>query len=442
MVMLDPFNTRSLAFQVVDAQGRTWPPCRRCRTTACWRSRSRILLPLATEVETEDAEPPDADARCWPSSRRLMQLSGRHRRPLLPAGRQRRAHRQARRRSRDLLTSAIGRPTATRRPSTFARCVLRLTPADHRHPDRAATTPSPSRRRPADRLTAHRPVRRADPAPSSIDKPHTRAGHRGPLPGRRRTRRRRPTPAGSPAVGSRARRSLREPRRWTRTARPPSSIRRARTPLVAADHRLCAATSFPPGRPIVEAAADLMTPHPRATSSTTPRPPTVSTPAAEAFAARRGVCQDFAHVMIAGLRGLGLPAAYVSGYLRTIPPPGQPRLRGRRRHPRLGLALVRRGARLDRLRPHQRHAGRRTTTSSWPSGRDYSDVAPIDGIILAPGEQTLKVEVDVIPEDEPVALADGQPVPWCAERRHGGTPGIALGQFRERKVRVGHAPAP
>jgi len=52
----------------------------------------------------------------------------------------------------------------------------------------------------------------------------------------------------------------------------------------------------------------------------------VSTPAAEAFAARRGVCQDFAHIMIAGLRGLGLPAAYVSGYLRTIPPQGQPRL--------------------------------------------------------------------------------------------------------------------
>jgi hypothetical protein len=54
----------------------------------------------------------------------------------------------------------------------------------------------------------------------------------------------------------------------------------------------------------------------------------ISTPLTEVFEKRHGVCQDFAHVMIAGLRGLGLPAAYVSGYLRTIPPPGKPRLQG------------------------------------------------------------------------------------------------------------------
>ena len=54
----------------------------------------------------------------------------------------------------------------------------------------------------------------------------------------------------------------------------------------------------------------------------------VSTPISEAFEKRRGVCQDFAHIMIAGLRGLGLPAAYVSGYIRTIPPPGKKRLQG------------------------------------------------------------------------------------------------------------------
>jgi transglutaminase-like putative cysteine protease len=125
----------------------------------------------------------------------------------------------------------------------------------------------------------------------------------------------------------------------------------------------------------------------------------VSTPAAEAFRVRRGVCQDFAHIMISGLRGLGLPAAYVSGYLRTLPPPGGVRLEGA------------------------------DATHAWVSvwcgeengwiafdptnaivvkndhivlaiGRDYSDVAPIDGIILAPGKQTLKVGVDVIPESE------------------------------------------
>jgi transglutaminase-like putative cysteine protease len=109
--------------------------------------------------------------------------------------------------------------------------------------------------------------------------------------------------------------------------------------------------SFTPGREIVEAAADLMTRMHRdfiydgdATS--------VSTPAAEAFVKKRGVCQDFAHIMICGLKGLGLPAAYVSGYLRTRPPPGRPRLEG-------ADAVVRRGHRLDRLRPHQRHHRRR-----------------------------------------------------------------------------------
>jgi hypothetical protein len=59
-----------------------------------------------------------------------------------------------------------------------------------------------------------------------------------------------------------------------------------------------------------------------------PKATVISTPLQEVFEKRHGVCQDFAHVMIAGLRGLGLPAAYVSGYLRTYPPAGKPRLQG------------------------------------------------------------------------------------------------------------------
>ena len=59
-----------------------------------------------------------------------------------------------------------------------------------------------------------------------------------------------------------------------------------------------------------------------------PEATTVDTPPAEAFARRHGVCQDFAQVMIACLRGVGVPAGYVSGFLRTDPPPGQPRLEG------------------------------------------------------------------------------------------------------------------
>src|SRR6185436_6108573 len=96
-----------------------------------------------------------------------------------------------------------------------------------------------------------------------------------------------------------------------------------RTPILApiTDY---ARQSFAAGRPIVEAATELMTriyKDCRYDHGATE----VSTPVLDAFNARHGVCQDFAHIMISGLRGLGLPAAYVSGYIRTIPPPGRPR---------------------------------------------------------------------------------------------------------------------
>jgi transglutaminase-like putative cysteine protease len=173
-----------------------------------------------------------------------------------------------------------------------------------------------------------------------------------------------------------------------------------RTPLTPAitDY---ARASFPKGRPIVEAASDLMT-RIHAEFVYDSDATTVATPASEAFKVRRGVCQDFAHIMIAGLRGLGLPAAYVSGYLRTNPPPGWPRLQGAdATHAWVSLwcgdadgwigfdptnAIL---ARDDHI--------------MLATGRDYADVAPIDGITLSPGEQKLKVEVDVVPEDE---LAD------------------------------------
>ena len=88
-----------------------------------------------------------------------------------------------------------------------------------------------------------------------------------------------------------------------------------------------AAPSFPPGGGILSGAADLMH-RIRRDFRYDPKATVISTPLREVFEKRHGVCQDFAHVMIAGLRGLGLPAAYVSGYLRTIPPAGQPRLQG------------------------------------------------------------------------------------------------------------------
>jgi transglutaminase-like putative cysteine protease len=123
----------------------------------------------------------------------------------------------------------------------------------------------------------------------------------------------------------------------------------------------------------------------------------VSTPVAQAFEARHGVCQDFSQIMIVGLRGLGLPASYVSGYLRTIPPPGQPRLEGAdATHAWIAVWC---GSALGWI-------GFDPTNAMLAGddhlvlavGRDYADVAPIDGVILASGGQTLKVEVDVIPE--------------------------------------------
>jgi transglutaminase-like putative cysteine protease len=170
-----------------------------------------------------------------------------------------------------------------------------------------------------------------------------------------------------------------------------------RTPNVAPITNY-ARQSFPPGRPIVEAAADLMrrmhhdfTYDPEAT--------TVSTPAAEAFERRHGVCQDFAHIMISGVRGLGLPAAYVSGYLRTIPPPGQPRLEGSdATHAWVAVWCGQARGWLGFDPTNAIFAENDHIVLAV--GRDYADVAPIDGIILAPGVQTLDVEVDVIPEGE------------------------------------------
>lgn len=156
--------------------------------------------------------------------------------------------------------------------------------------------------------------------------------------------------------------------------------------------------SFSPGRPIVAAAQELMI-RIHADFAYDPDATNVSTPALDAFEARHGVCQDFAHVMIAGLKGLGLAAAYVSGYLRTTPPPGKRRLEGAdATHAWVSVWC---GEALGWIGFDPTNAILVANEHIVLAvGRDYSDVAPIDGIILAPGAQTLKVEVDVIPESE------------------------------------------
>ena len=155
---------------------------------------------------------------------------------------------------------------------------------------------------------------------------------------------------------------------------------------------------MPKGRPIIEAAAALMT-RMRSDFTYDAEATTVSTPIGEAFTARRGVCQDFTHIMISGLRGLGLPAAYVSGYLRTVPPPGRPRLEGCDATHAWVLLWCGEERGWIGFDPTNAILVRHDHIT-LAIGRDYADVAPIDGVMLAPGEQALKVEVDVIPEHE------------------------------------------
>ena len=174
----------------------------------------------------------------------------------------------------------------------------------------------------------------------------------------------------------------------------------ARVPLVPQVTEY-ARRSFAPGRSAYGAAFDLMG-RIRADFRFDAKATDVHTPLADAFALRAGVCQDFAHVMIAGLRGMGLPAAYVSGYLRTLPPPGRPRLRGAdASHAWVAVWCGERWVGLDPTNG----IGVQDDHIVVARGRDYGDVAPIDGIVSGSGKQKLKVEVDVIPQDEGEDLA-------------------------------------
>ncbi len=125
---------------------------------------------------------------------------------------------------------------------------------------------------------------------------------------------------------------------------------------------------------------------------------TVATKADDAFRLRRGVCQDFTHVMIAGLRGLGIPAGYVSGFLRTIPPPGKTRLEGADAMHAWVNVWCGRDAGWQEFDPtNDMRAGNDHIVVGY--GRDYSDVAPIVGVLKTTGGQKGKQAVDVIPID-------------------------------------------
>ncbi|MBV8620362.1 MAG: transglutaminase family protein [Curvibacter sp.] len=157
--------------------------------------------------------------------------------------------------------------------------------------------------------------------------------------------------------------------------------------------------SFTPGVPLLAAAHSLMrrihTDFEYDGSSTQ-----INTPAVEALAQRKGVCQDFAHIMIACLRCLGLPARYVSGYLLTTPPPGQPRLVGSdASHAWVSVYLPPTeggsGGWFDFDPTNDRSPGEDYVTLAL--GRDYADVSPMRGVIHGGSQHTLQVAVTVEP---------------------------------------------
>jgi len=134
----------------------------------------------------------------------------------------------------------------------------------------------------------------------------------------------------------------------------------------------------------------------------------VDTTPHDAFLGRRGVCQDFAQIMITGLRAAGLPAAYASGYIRTIPPPGEERLVG---------ADATHAWVLLWCGPVQGWVGLDPTNGIWMAGdhivvaigRDYAEIAPVDGVVLGSGAQSMEVSVDVAPVEKQATLEQVKP---------------------------------
>jgi transglutaminase-like putative cysteine protease len=153
--------------------------------------------------------------------------------------------------------------------------------------------------------------------------------------------------------------------------------------------------SFRPDRPILDAAIELIH-RLKADIAYEIGATTVTTTPPMSFALRRGVCQDFAHIMISGLRGIGLPAAYVSGFLRSAPPNGATRLQGSEAMHAWVLLWCGTAAGWVGLDPTNAILAAEDHVS-LAIGRDYTDVAPVDGVILGSGGQRMGVSVNVTP---------------------------------------------
>ncbi len=155
-----------------------------------------------------------------------------------------------------------------------------------------------------------------------------------------------------------------------------------------------AGASFPARRRLVAGAIHLMH-RIHADFAYQPESTSISTPLAEVFAQRRGVCQDYAHVMLGCLRALGLPAAYVSGYLLTRPAPGQPRLLGAdASHAWVSVWCPQVGW-IDLDPTNEVVVG--TSHVTLAVGRDFGDVTPLRGVIRGGAEHAMRVAVSVVP---------------------------------------------
>jgi len=167
-----------------------------------------------------------------------------------------------------------------------------------------------------------------------------------------------------------------------------------RIPIIP-DLREYAAISFPAQRPIVEALADLTT-RIHADFKFDSRATSVDTPLADVLRLRRGVCQDFAHLATGCLRAMGLAARYTSGYLRTTPAPGKPRLVGADASHAWSSCWCGPLGWVDFDPTNDCFVHESHVTIAW--GRDYGDVCPIQGVFVGGGEHQIGASVEVAPE--------------------------------------------
>jgi transglutaminase-like putative cysteine protease len=173
------------------------------------------------------------------------------------------------------------------------------------------------------------------------------------------------------------------------------------SPFIATSPELMeyARPSFPAGRPILEASADLMH-RIRKEFRYKPKSTTIGTPVRDVLKARQGVCQDFTHLMVGCLRALGLAARYVSGYLRS-----SPRMVGTEAsHAWVSVWTPESGwvdcDPTNDVMPSGNHV-----TVAW--GRDYGDVTPVKGVTLGGGQHTVSVAVRVEPAGIQAAVKAG-----------------------------------